>query len=1129
MTKKSKKLKRKNKPRNRAAVSKRGQPLSIISSTACLSIAVLIKLTTQMEVELQTDSMTPGTEISGLATLGNSDFFAVLNGHELKKLHILTSSTKFRSERTFKTSITKYGLGTKDYSIFVHLPKVIRTSANRAAGQRIFEYYDKDDPDQDPGSQRRTVSINYPHRIITTFYFNPFSTSGKVDLLASQRVASVNKQDVNDIKVASGVPLCNDGLELALPGVDQATAAGMTWKFVWIKCGQKLSVHHAEYDDLPQVADSQVETYPTARKMPQSRVHLTGANYRFLVLPTDSGTSRGLKLLQYYSGTNKIREMDEYKFPLNTDDYKGGRHLGATDYSFGLVQTKLEGGQYSLQIQIFLKKGDDTLRRYRVFQHPNLANSINLDFNELVCYRPSFQCLYITDNRDKINIFKVPDEAMRPCPAKTYDDGSDCSPCSKLDGRCLECGPGESDLCSECSEGSKPSETGLTCVCEDGWYERDKECFKCSDEDEKCLKCRLQPAASQFECTECETDYKPLQPPSGPKKCLLDCSKYSGWGECLTCDLQAGCLTCKDNNRKFARKSDSKQICSKCAQNQAVDNSNGAGDCFDCLSPPTRECDSCTHIREKGKFSLCLSCLSGFELNDRISGVGDVQCAKGPGEGECMTSLFELPYTECAESHEKCLKCFRKGCRRLGGDLNLLRCEVCQEGYRPATEGRDRHGCLKICPEGSFLVSQDNTCYRCSEAIKGCSECSEGPSSSKNTPEGVICSKCDPNLVKFENRCLECGEHPEGSKGLCQTCQASEESPDGKFKCESCQKGHFLNESNECQKECPESGFGWIPDNNCGRCATNCLDCRNTTLECTRCEEKYKKSSNKPTECELDYLGEVEVEVIVFDKAEHEISVKFNQKIKEKEFGKILDFDFFEDSGDAGHAVEVENSSEATDVTPMPLKFATNVSISKNLKNLIFRVEFPENGFKGSMLIKHTGEGTVEALNTPRTYFRPKKIKKDQIDFYSDAVLEALNSIKPGVQAASLTLNAVLVVSYPPIGIIFLRIMATFAIYRFINIDLPANVEAFFKYFDRTIMDLLPNLNLAAPQKTDLGCKTYKTVFGQNGDCLGANNGFLGLLAQPVVYSCLKFISRWISAKKSLVRFIDFGRIWTEN
>ena len=276
--------------------------------------------------------------------------------------------------------------------------------------------------------------------------------------------------------------------------------------------------------------------------------------------------------------------------------------------------------------------------------------------------------------------------------------------------------------------------------------------------------------------------------------------------------------------------------------------------------------------------------------------------------------------------------------------------------------------------------------------------------------------------------------------------------------------------------------------NQCEDCSKDCLSCKNITRECKECSNNYKLSETDNTLCELVNNGRVEIIAKEFDKVEDRIFIHFDHPILEKNFSGILTLKFIDESEGKVEGIQ------------------SNISLTNKNSSLEINMNVTREKFDGYFVLSNTDGLIIQASNKERVYFQEKEIRVDDIHFYKDWSLGTIKSVKNAGQISSYSFNIIFLISNPAIGFMFLRLMETFIIFRYINLPLPANIAAIFSIFDKSILDMIPNFT--EKNSTGMGCKSHPKIIKGNSDCLIMNNGGGSYIIQPLGYFALKVIAR---------------------
>ena len=645
--------------------------------------------------------------------------------------------------------------------------------------------------------------------------------------------------------------------------------------------------------------------------------------------------------------------------------------------------------------------------------------------------------------------------------------------CSKIDINCVKCFKNACQRyandyyrCQECQDGYKVSKTidrkfecEKHCPVGTALIPEKNTCFKCSDYP-NCLQCRHQAKKGSVECIQCARGYLVADPSKHGFRCVIKCNSNSIRMNDNTC---ASCKSLVPNCRRCQKMGQT--ICTECEER---------------------------HILSKEVLAWMMG---------EINRIGGVQCIR-----QCDVGFALNMNNECVRCQDKI-----EGCSECKHESGLV-CTKCLKGFMTEDQARIKgienlpagRKCYRDCKPNQALRA-DNTCVdcrsldvHCTKCLGGakltCQECQKGfvrrDKFLKNNqdsyfPPGFICLRDCPRGYRLAkaNGCAKCPANPE-FKGNCVECKMSAEY---KLLCLQCPEGYHLNRTHRCQKSC-EEGQVWISPNDCSECSQNCLECKNLTKICSKCEEGYKINSNEPTECQIVYEGKIRVTSSSYDNLRSVAMIHLNTSITEKEYNEIFKTSVFYS----------QNDTEISD-------FNSVIKRLNNKKGFEIELNFEKKEFSGYMKLTNTSKMNIEATGDNKVYYEEDTIRVNNISFFRDSTLKALASAQKPVKVSAQSMNAVFLISNPGVGVLFLRMMQTFKIYRFVNVTLPANAKAVFAMFDTSLLDLFPDL--LKTQEPGLGCQSIDKLIEDNIDCVIMNNGGTVFLVQPLGYILLKLAS----------------------
>jgi hypothetical protein len=276
-------------------------------------------------------------------------------------------------------------------------------------------------------------------------------------------------------------------------------------------------------------------------------------------------------------------------------------------------------------------------------------------------------------------------------------------------------------------------------------------------------------------------------------------------------------------------------------------------------SVATPDCDQC----EMNGLN-CGFCKPGFYVFESKSGTICVRCDE-PG-----LLIRGFACQRCAEVFPNCQRCQSNQ----DSPSKLIICQTCQSGFalRVWSAVESRYQNCETCQMGEFekvTNTGESFCELCSNAITGCSKCSNG---------GQDCLVCDASNSLFKNpngrwSCVNCllpiyflkGSKTPDCEGDCCLCTVAIENClecKGDINtCSKCQEGYLLHSSNNngvfdtcvpCkepnqirnEKQLLTSGLAV-----CDHCSTriaNCKDCYGNSDHCLMCNHGFYRTASLP-------------------------------------------------------------------------------------------------------------------------------------------------------------------------------------------------------------------------------------------------------------------------------------------
>lgn len=372
-----------------------------------------------------------------------------------------------------------------------------------------------------------------------------------------------------------------------------------------------------------------------------------------------------------------------------------------------------------------------------------------------------------------------------------------CELVKSCDSLCTTCTNG---VCSKCTFGADL--TGNSCNCKTGFRKSDLSCVACPSacgvcDESKCLKCGVN---SSFSGTDCVCNAGFAVSEGVCVACPGNCKSCSNVNICLHCQtgfyvdsgLCKNCVTGCEVCDSFT--------CSKCRvgyylkMNVCV---SGCADfCFKCSTAgacvacqeryflmSSSLCSACVaNCKVCLEASKCTECLDGFETTS--AGTCQKNCGMNCGECDyqsykCLSCLsgFFLEDGKCVKCGSYCEKC-----------KSQSECTQCKTGYQLGY-GSCKSGCPANC----------NKCVSktlCSTCVSGYSLNIFG-TCSLMCPEN--CLKCD-----FKGKCVYCSTGYYKSSGSCKACNEICTSCISDTICTGCVSGYYLSINWKCEA-CPSN------------------------------------------------------------------------------------------------------------------------------------------------------------------------------------------------------------------------------------------------------------------------------------------------------------------------------------
>ncbi|EAR90268.2 zinc finger lsd1 subclass family protein (macronuclear) [Tetrahymena thermophila SB210] len=356
---------------------------------------------------------------------------------------------------------------------------------------------------------------------------------------------------------------------------------------------------------------------------------------------------------------------------------------------------------------------------------------------------------------------------------KPINSGSSSSNTQKvIFGTCNSC-PKESKTCyfdqtlnlvqsSSCNQGYFLYSNACITNCPQGYF-ANKNTNVCVICNQACKQCQ---DSTVNQCSSCTDGFVLTQPSS-----CLPCSQFLNG--CLVCSSQTNCLKCGQNLILYQG-----QCISTCDQSKGLYTFNNQ--CKNCVSP----CIQCTSATN------CILCGDGFILSG----------------------------SACVPCNQQCQTC---------NGTSDHNCSTCRIGFYLQPVNQVQAICTLFCNSGYYANKLLGSCVQCDQS---CSECADQ----------VSCSKCNNGYYQISGQplCSQC-------KATCLTCTAL-------TMCTSCVAGTFLS-NNDCVPVCPKGQFG--SNGLCIPCDSNCDSCSSNSTKCQSCQiGYYLNNSNVCIQCSQNCL-----------------------------------------------------------------------------------------------------------------------------------------------------------------------------------------------------------------------------------------------------------------------------------
>lgn len=431
------------------------------------------------------------------------------------------------------------------------------------------------------------------------------------------------------------------------------------------------------------------------------------------------------------------------------------------------------------------------------------------------------------------------------------NNSSECIKC--VSPRCKMCYEDKPDICLLCEQGYYLKDNQCVTNCGLGHYSNyDRKCKPC--EDKNCLLCN-----SQNNCISCKDNYA-----------LID--KFSSSN--MSSKNRNSLIKFDFSNKSLINLYDKiyntvvNMCIEECPSGYVKNESNK------CIKCSQDECENCMSTN----IDYCTSCKINYLLNGKCYDICPEQYYSStnnsfnclPCNYNCKSCLSDDICTSCKHGYylkdNKCIsKCNENKIYDSDGDIcitcndkncldcninNLSVCNYCKTPYL-----LHDNKCVDKCPSSYYSnYNSNNVCTKC---IENCDECDNygycnvcSPNYSLYKVDSIesFCVKTCPNgyyeeVLNYNKECKIC------SSKNCNKCN----SEDSKL-CLECKEGYFLYQGACIESGCPIGNFYCNEKKECLPCKSNCKECLNN-IGCVKCENNYKLLNNNCVEsCPIGYV-----------------------------------------------------------------------------------------------------------------------------------------------------------------------------------------------------------------------------------------------------------------------------------
>ena len=687
--------------------------------------------------------------------------------------------------------------------------------------------------------------------------------------------------------------------------------------------------------------------------------------------------------------------------------------------------------------------------------------------------------------------------------------------CNKCHSSCRSCTGPNPQHCTACYTGAylHPHDgTCGPCATTNGFFIEDLQCIKC---DPSCKSCTGTPSTSCTACYQTSGAKSYFNPHNN--SCSF-CGSEDTWSS-ITASYPlfqyidtaiAGfpnCRLCSDNCRKCQVSSN---YCIDCNLGDYLYPTNNCGLCNEVRFfkvEASKKCENChpTCLTCSGADQIdCLSCDSSHYLYPNNT------CILG-----CNTQdgwfTDGLKCIKCDSSCLTCINFFSSSCSscRVGEFLGLNgSCTACLKNGLVRTPDGFCRPCNMECATCSIHSSNCTTCrlglYQYPN--NSCGRCRE-TNHYKTSENGITkCFPCDPT-------CLECKA---GSKNDCTKCDNT--GLNGQIL--------LLFPDNSC-RECNLEGWyrnGYVT---CEKCHEDCATCTGSAPnQCTSCQTPRMLSKGR---C---IFYEVRIQETAFNALESQAEVKFDAKIRiPVDLMSKIEYAIVQGSETNTAQSIAEGLSQASSLDDYPglaafkLPTASLKQVAAKDNSLHLKLEATSSISQAILIVRLKHPNLITSAEDDTCTYLSRLILVPNINLVVSDFAKNLEKLQNSMSTGVSTASTLITVASLPQAFILFKVFATLDIYIFVDVDYPANFEAFFKVISKTIIDFIPGIYdwLADEEGTDLPKRFknfgYKVHILKNlGPILTVVTGLLLLkgLTWPFRSGRLRFVGKYLKSSSRL-------------